>query len=124
MRKAGLSTNGEYSIENLVFKKLRNKGYIGKLMKRKKEQTDKELSLESFEPTLKDLYEEIATGIAGMMDAQPNPVVGQVSFSKQNGHRQKKAQYDYKYRKMNKKKHDAVVEGIFDLCYRIIDLCE
>ena len=31
-RKAGLSEGGEFSIENLVFKKLRNEGYIEKLI--------------------------------------------------------------------------------------------
>ena len=33
MRKSGLEKGGEFSIENLTFKYLRNNGYIGKLMK-------------------------------------------------------------------------------------------
>ena len=37
MRKAGLAKEGEFSVENLVFKKLRNEGVIGKLMDIRKE---------------------------------------------------------------------------------------
>ena len=33
MRSAGVSQGGEYSLENLVFKELRNKGYLDKLSK-------------------------------------------------------------------------------------------
>jgi hypothetical protein len=32
MRKEGLAERGEFSVENLVFKKLRNEGYIEKLI--------------------------------------------------------------------------------------------
>jgi hypothetical protein len=32
MRKEGLEKNGEFSIGNLAFKRLRNEGYIGKLI--------------------------------------------------------------------------------------------
>jgi len=32
MRKEGLSRSGEFSVENLVFKKLRNEGYIEKII--------------------------------------------------------------------------------------------
>ena len=46
MRKAGLEKGGEFSVENLVFKKLRNNGIIGKLMNIRKEKIDKKLSLE------------------------------------------------------------------------------
>lgn len=45
MRKSGLERGGEFSIENLTFKYLRNHGYIGKVMKAKKEAMDKKLSL-------------------------------------------------------------------------------
>ena len=48
MRKAGLADKGEFSTENLVFKKLRNSGVIGRLMKIERQGIDKELSLESF----------------------------------------------------------------------------
>lgn len=46
MRKSGLEKGGEFSIENLAFKYLRNNGYIGKIMKLKKDALDKKLSLE------------------------------------------------------------------------------
>lgn len=45
MRKSGLEKGGEFSIENLAFKYLRNNGYIAKLMKIKKDALDKNLSL-------------------------------------------------------------------------------
>jgi hypothetical protein len=32
MRKEGLEKKGEFSVGNLAFKKLRNDGYIGKLI--------------------------------------------------------------------------------------------
>ena len=47
MRKSGLEKGGEFSIENLTFKYLRNNGYIGKLMKIKRDTMDKKLSLEN-----------------------------------------------------------------------------
>ena len=49
MRKEGLATSaGQYSIENLVFKKLRDLGYLDKLAKLENDLSDKEFSLESF----------------------------------------------------------------------------
>ena len=48
MRKAGLAEAGEFCTENLAFKKLRNEGYMDKLRQIKKEQIDKQLSLESY----------------------------------------------------------------------------
>ena len=48
MRKAGLNEVGEFSTENLAFKKLRDNGYMDKLRQMKKEKIDKQLSLESF----------------------------------------------------------------------------
>lgn len=47
MRKAGLSQGGEFSVENLAFKALRNNGYFEKLNNFKQSKLDKELSLES-----------------------------------------------------------------------------
>jgi uncharacterized protein YihD (DUF1040 family) len=46
LRQNGLSKEGELSIENLVFKVLRNTGYIGKLRDMKEEIISRELSLE------------------------------------------------------------------------------
>lgn len=48
MRKAGLEDVGEFSTENLAFKKLRDAGVLDKLRKMKKDQIDKQLSLESY----------------------------------------------------------------------------
>jgi predicted nucleotidyltransferase len=48
LRKQGLKHDGEYSIGNLVFKRLRNTGVNEKLFDFKNEMDDKELSLEKF----------------------------------------------------------------------------
>jgi len=45
MRKAGLNKEGEFSEENLIFKHLRNTGYLGKLLQFKTDKQDQELSL-------------------------------------------------------------------------------
>ena len=44
-RQTGLDNGGEYSTENLVFKLLRNNGYLGKLMNSKNIYLIKDLSL-------------------------------------------------------------------------------
>lgn len=44
MRETGLSTGGEYSVENIVFKLLRSKGYISKLKTIINNLIDKELN--------------------------------------------------------------------------------
>ena len=46
MRSAGLSTAGEYSIENLAFKRLRNDGTIEKLKNYKRSLEDSQLSVD------------------------------------------------------------------------------
>lgn len=45
IRKAGLDQSGEFSVENLTFKVLRARGFIGKLRDKIRELEDKELSL-------------------------------------------------------------------------------
>lgn len=45
MRKGGLATGGEFSIENLAFKALRNAGYIDKIVKYLHDKQDKQLSV-------------------------------------------------------------------------------
>lgn len=62
MRQAGLAEGGEFSVENLVFKKLRNEGLIGKLMDIKKEGIDKELSLEECFSLLEQIINEVSVG--------------------------------------------------------------
>ena len=47
IRKAGLETAGEFSVENLTFKVLRAKGFIDKLRNKIRELEDQELSLRS-----------------------------------------------------------------------------
>lgn len=46
MRQSGLEKNGEFSVENLTFKILRNTGYLEKLIKLKNEYLAKELSID------------------------------------------------------------------------------
>lgn len=48
MRKTGLADGGEFSTENLAFKKLRDSGSLDKLKQIKKAEIDKQLTLESF----------------------------------------------------------------------------
>jgi predicted nucleotidyltransferase len=48
LRVNGLQEEGEYSVGNLTFKKLRNTEYVGKLFSYKKELVNKKYSLESF----------------------------------------------------------------------------
>jgi len=48
LRTEGLKKEGEYSVGNLAFKKLRNTEYLSKLFNYKAELIDKSLSLESF----------------------------------------------------------------------------
>ena len=50
MRKAGLERAGEWSVENLCFKTLRNLGLIDDLTERIRELEDDELSLEQTQP--------------------------------------------------------------------------
>lgn len=45
MRSSGIEKGGEFSFENLVFKELRNKGYLNKMDKYEKSLKDKQLSL-------------------------------------------------------------------------------
>lgn len=45
MRSSAIQRGGEYSLENLVFKELRNKGYLEKLNKFEKSRQDENLSL-------------------------------------------------------------------------------
>lgn len=47
-RQIGLDTAGEYSVENLAFKVLRNSGYLQKLVSAKNDYLTKELSLNEF----------------------------------------------------------------------------
>jgi hypothetical protein len=50
MRKAGLERAGEWSVENLVFKIVRNLGLIDEITDLIRELEDQELSLEQTQP--------------------------------------------------------------------------
>ena len=112
MRKAGLAEGGEFSVENLVFKKLRDEGIIERLMKVKKEGIDKKLSLDE----ALDLIEEIAAGVAALgggidtgtsaMAPYANPLAGQEQPTKvatEGTKRQRNAQLGYRYQKVRNK---------------------
>ena len=58
MRKAGLADVGEFSEENLVFKYLRNNGYIGRLYDSMRSAYDKSLSITEEEKTATFDYDE------------------------------------------------------------------
>ena len=114
MRKAGLAEGGEFSVENLVFKKLRDNGVIERLMKVKNDGIDKKLSLgnEKLQEAL-DILEEIATGIAGMMGQQPNNLAGQENPYTKEGKLKNKSmdkRYKYKIRVNGSKKKEDIVQ--------------
>ena len=66
MRKAGLEDAGEFSTENLAFKKVRDAGILDKLKAMKKARIDKQLSLESYNENFNydDLYGNIIPQLA------------------------------------------------------------
>lgn len=68
MRSSGLSKGGEFSVENLAFKALRNNGYFEKINNMKKKIVDKKLSLESFVVMDKNRIDNGSSGIANAGD--------------------------------------------------------
>lgn len=123
MRKAGLAKAGEFSVENLVFKKLRNEGIIGKLMDVKKEETDKELSLEEAYENLINKIEEMMGTSTVAMAPYPIGLAGETPTisKKENKHRNKKALLGYKYQKSRySKKNNSIVETMEE----IANVCE
>jgi len=52
-RVRSLALEGEFGVDNLIFKEFRNRGYIDKLKEIIKEGESKELSLESLQELLK-----------------------------------------------------------------------
>lgn len=108
MRKAGLADGGEFSVENLVFKKLRDNGIIEKLMKVKNDEIDRKLSLEEAVEILENLLEDLGGGMGAIntstsvMAPYPTILAGQEQpskYTKEGKKRQKKAQLGYKYKK-------------------------
>ena len=112
MRKAGLAEGGEFSVENLVFKKLRDNGVIEKLMKIKNDEIDKKLSLGEAIEILESLLEDLGGGMGAIdtstavMAPYPTTLAGQAQPSKikkEKRNTQKKAQLGYKYKKLRGK---------------------
>lgn len=124
MRKAGLAKEGEFSVENLVFKKLRNEGVIGKLMDIRKEDVDKELSLGEglYANAISRIEEMICTSTA-VMAPYPTPLAGQENpskkYTKQSKKKEKKAMMNYKYKKNRTESFIPVVEEILSVCEEI-----
>lgn len=58
MRQSGLEADGELSVENLAFKKLRDNKIIERLKEMKREQIDKELTLESMIEEARQILKE------------------------------------------------------------------
>lgn len=132
MRKAGLSKEGEFSVENQVFKKLRNEGYMEKLFNLRRKGTDKKLSLE-------EKYEEIIDEIQEMMGGfntsttvtapYPTPVAGQLGayqYTKETKNKNDKpAMRKYKYKKNGKlKKNKGISNPMGEAIEEINNLCE
>jgi len=69
MRQSGLEKSGEYSVENLAFKVLRNTEYIKKLYDRETEEFDKNLSLSSADLSIESrVYERVLKTLLGTED--------------------------------------------------------
>jgi len=59
MRQIGLTAEGEYSIENLAFKKLRNTGHLERLSNMSKQETMKQLQVETYDTVAKQLANHV-----------------------------------------------------------------
>ena len=73
LRKKGVA-EGEYSVKNLAFKELRNKGYLDQLKEYKNELTSKRLSLEERldKQTRVDIYNQLAMAAGSQPIMQDN----------------------------------------------------
>ena len=65
MRKAGLESKGEYSVENIVFKELRKSGSLAKLAELKREAYDAMMSLDEAEPSKGKRFAKTVKGKSG-----------------------------------------------------------
>jgi hypothetical protein len=74
MRKSGLQTKGEFSVENLAFKTLRNSGAIARLRAAIEDSTDKKLTLESTESKLTSKLRVHDPGRVYRVDLTPSAV--------------------------------------------------
>lgn len=126
MRASGLQKEGEFSVENQVFKKLRNEGYIGKLVNMRKKGEDKKLSLEEkYEDIILSIKEMLCTSTA-VMAPYPTPVAGQNGvYAKERKGKSKPAMYKYKYQKTRGNKIKTIVETMEEisfLCNKILEI--
>ena len=142
MRKAGLEKSGEFSVENLVFKRLRNEGLIGKLMDVKKEGIDKELSLEEAYESLIGTIEEMINTSMSVMAPYPIDVVGRPApFAKgrvkksKRGRGEKRAPHTEIYEEYEKQSKGTTKPAMYKYSYKkggdlrkiaeeIMEICE
>ena len=84
-RQSGLDKNGEYSIENLSFKELRNSGYIEKLLNYKNEVIDKTLVTEIFDKPIEAYsYDESGDGTYMFTSDSGNQYVVYIDIASEN----------------------------------------
>ena len=81
MRKAGLEKGGEYSVENLVFKTIRNNGYLEKLSSEKTSIIDKDLSLKEGSDEKKMNTLKVMKGISDMTDEKVDIIKQFINFT-------------------------------------------
>jgi hypothetical protein len=88
-RQAGLESEGEYSVENLAFKTLRNNGYLGKLSHLKRDAYDKMMSLKEQNMTSDEKYKMGMAGIDKQIQRLQKPGKDWVGDIVKLGHRAK-----------------------------------
>jgi len=89
MRKSGLETGGEFSVENIVFKVLRRNGMLDRLYDIKTVTYDKSVTLESSQLTKLTesmLDDELDDGLGWIKDTEFNFKIGDVFVTKHNFH--------------------------------------
>ena len=131
MRMAGLQKEGEFSVENQVFKKLRNEGYIGKLVDVRKRATDKKLSLEEkYEEVMYDIKEMLGglNTATTAMAPYATPVIGHpstYSYTKETkNNKTKPAMKKYKYKKNGELHRKNATNPIKETMEKINNLCD
>ena len=85
MRKAGLESGGEFSVENLAFKVLRNMGYLDKILGALKNAEDDELTLEGEWPAAPAYNKCGWCGSATDSKGNPTGAKGRANAKKVNG---------------------------------------
>jgi hypothetical protein len=84
-RQSGLDKDGEYSLENLAFKELRNSGYIKKLLDYKNQVIDTTLTTEVFEKTVESYpFNESEEGTYTFTSDSGNQYVVYIDIASEN----------------------------------------